>query len=48
MLMLAAPKLEAVLRGGSQQSGLEGENPLPQPAGHTAWAAAQDAVGFVH
>ena len=33
--------------GGSQQSRAEGENPLPQPAGHAAGDAAQDTVGFL-
>jgi len=32
---------------GSHQSGAEGQNPLPRPAGHTAGDAAQDEVGFL-
>jgi len=32
---------------GSQQSGAKGQNPLPQPAGHTAGDAAQGMVGFL-
>ena len=31
----------------SHESGVEGENPLPRPAGHTSLEAAQDTVGFL-
>ena len=31
----------------SHQSGAEGQNPLPQPAGHTSFYAAQDTVGLL-
>jgi len=32
---------------GSLQSGVEGQNHLPQPAGHAAFYAAQDIVGLL-
>ena len=32
---------------GSQESRVEGENPLPRPAGHASFDAAQDTVGFL-
>jgi len=32
---------------GSHQSRAEGQNPLPQPAGHAALDAAQDTVGLL-
>jgi len=32
---------------GSQQSGAEGQNPLPQPVGHAPLDAAQDTVGLL-
>lgn len=33
--------------GGSHESGTEGQNPLPQPAGHNSFNAAQeDPSGF--
>jgi len=34
--MLGAPELDAGLLMGSQQSGAEGQNPLPRPAAHAA------------
>ncbi|TRZ15800.1 hypothetical protein HGM15179_011299 [Zosterops borbonicus] len=37
-----------VLRVGSHQSGVEGQNPFPQPAGHATFDAAQDAFGFLN
>jgi len=37
----------AVLQVGSHQSGVEGQNHLPQPAGHTAFDAAQDTIGLL-
>ncbi|KAK4826814.1 hypothetical protein QYF61_011622, partial [Mycteria americana] len=33
--------------GGSQDMGVEGQNPLPRPAGHAALDAAQDTDGFL-
>jgi len=45
--MLRAPELDAGLPEGSHQSGAEGQNPLPHPAGHTAFDAAQDTVGHL-
>jgi len=34
-------------RWGSHESRVEGQNQLPQPAGHTSLDAAQDMVGFL-
>ncbi|KAK4815585.1 hypothetical protein QYF61_004800 [Mycteria americana] len=45
--VLRAPELDAVLQVGSHQSGGEGQNHLPRPAGHTSFDAAQDTVGFL-
>ena len=47
LLGLGTPELDAVLQGGSHESGIEGENPLPRPAGHASFDAAQDTVGFL-
>ena len=47
LLMLGAPELNAILQVGSHKSRVEGENHLPQPAGHTSFHAAQDTVGFL-
>ncbi|KAK4811172.1 hypothetical protein QYF61_019803 [Mycteria americana] len=46
-LVLGTPKLDAVLQVGSQESGVEGENHLPRPAGHASFDAAQDTIGFL-
>ncbi|KAK4832392.1 hypothetical protein QYF61_022247 [Mycteria americana] len=43
LLMLGAPELNAVLQAGSHESGVEGQNHLPQPAGH-ACHAVQDMI----
>jgi len=45
--VLRAPELDAGLQMGSHQSGVEGQNPLPRPAGHAAFDAAQGMVGFL-
>jgi len=45
--VLQAPELDARLQVGSHQSGTEGQNPLPRPAGHAAFDAAQDTVGLL-
>ncbi|KAK4821646.1 hypothetical protein QYF61_026507 [Mycteria americana] len=45
LLVLRAPELDAVLWVGSYQSGVEGQNHLPRPAGHASFDAAQDTVG---
>ncbi|KAK4830254.1 hypothetical protein QYF61_009321 [Mycteria americana] len=45
--VLRAPELDAVLQVGSYQSRVEGQNHLPQPAGHTSFDAAQDTVGLL-
>jgi len=42
--VLGAPELDARLQEGSHQSGAEGQNPLPRPAGHTAFGAAQEEM----
>jgi len=41
------PELDSVLQVGSHQSGVEGQNPLPRPAGHTSLDAAQDMVSLL-
>ena len=46
-LGLGTPELDAVLQVGCQESGVEGQDPLPQPAGHASFDAAQDTVGFL-
>jgi len=43
--VLRAPELDAGLQVGSPQSGAEGQNPLPRPAGHAVLGAAQGTVG---
>jgi len=45
--VLRAPELDAGLQGGSYQSGAEGQNHLPRPAGHTAFDAARDTVDLL-
>ncbi|KAK4810201.1 hypothetical protein QYF61_011795 [Mycteria americana] len=45
--VLRAPELDTVLQVGSHQSRVEGQNHLLQPAGHAAFDAAQDMVGFL-
>ncbi|KAK4823520.1 hypothetical protein QYF61_003029 [Mycteria americana] len=47
LLMLGAPELDAVLQVGPHESGVEGQNHLPQPVGHASSDAAQDIVGFL-
>ncbi|PKU42021.1 hypothetical protein llap_7679 [Limosa lapponica baueri] len=47
VLILGAPELDAVLQMESHQSGVEGENHLPQPAGHASFDTTQDAVGLL-
>ncbi|KAK4833105.1 LOW QUALITY PROTEIN: hypothetical protein QYF61_027771 [Mycteria americana] len=47
LLVLRAPELDAVLQVRSHQSRVEGQNHLPQPAGHAALDAAQDMVGLL-
>ena len=42
-----ALELEAGLQVGFHQSRVEGQNHLPQPAGHASFGAAQDAVCFL-
>jgi len=43
--MSGAPELDAGLQIGSHESGVKGQNHLPQPAGHASLDAAQDTVG---
>ncbi|KAK4819021.1 hypothetical protein QYF61_024137 [Mycteria americana] len=45
--VLRTPELDAVLQVGSHQSRVEGQNHLPQPAGHASFDAAQDMVGLL-
>ena len=47
LLMYEAPELDVVVQMGSHQSGVEGQNPLPRPAGYAAFDAAQDTAGFL-
>ncbi|KAK4828770.1 hypothetical protein QYF61_000795 [Mycteria americana] len=47
LLMLGAPEVNVVLQVGSHESGVEGENHLPRPAGHASFDAAQDTVGLL-
>ena len=42
--VLRAPELDTVLRVGSHESGVEGQNHLPRPAGHASFDKAQDRV----
>ncbi|GAB0206720.1 mitochondrial enolase superfamily member 1 [Grus japonensis] len=46
--VLGPPELDAVLQVGSLKSGVEGQDHLPRPAGHSSvFDAAQDTVGFL-
>jgi len=45
--VLRAPELDAGLQVRSHQSGVEGQNDLPQSAGHAAFDAVQDTVGLL-
>lgn len=45
-LMLGGPKMDATLQVGSHESGVEVENHIPQPSGHTSCDVAQDMVGL--
>jgi len=45
--VLRAPELDAGLQVRSHQSRVEGQNHLPQPAGHTSLDAAQDTIGLL-
>jgi len=45
--VLRTPELDTGLQVGSHQSGVEGQNPLPQTATHAAADAAQDTVGIL-
>ncbi|KAK4817241.1 hypothetical protein QYF61_005263 [Mycteria americana] len=47
LLMLGTPELDAVLWVGSHESGVEGQDHLPRPAGHASFDASQDTVGFL-
>ena len=44
---LRTSHLDAVLQMRSHQHRVEGQDHLPYPAGHTAFVAAQDMVGFL-
>jgi len=45
--VLRAPELDAGLQVGSHESGVEGQNHLPRPAGHADFDAAQNTVGLL-
>ena len=45
--MLGAPELDAGLQEESHQHRVEGQNHLPQSAGHTSFDAAQDTVSLL-
>jgi len=45
--VLRAPELDAGLQVGSHQSRVKVQDHLPRPAGHAAFDAARDMVGFV-
>ncbi|XP_053932310.1 coiled-coil domain-containing protein 91 isoform X1 [Cuculus canorus] len=45
--VLKAPELDAMLQVGSHKTRVEGQNPLPCPAGHASFDAAQDTVGLL-
>jgi len=47
LLVLRSPDLDSGLQVGSHQSGVEGQNHLPQPAGHAALDAAQGTVSLL-
>jgi len=47
LLVLGAPELDVGLQVGSHQSRVEGQNSLPQPAGHASLDAVQDTVGLL-
>ena len=42
-----APELNTVLQVGSHQSGVEGQNHFPRPAGHASFDAARVMAGFL-
>ena len=46
-LVLGTPELNAVLQMGSQESRVEGEGHVPQPAGHASSDAAQVLDAFL-
>ncbi|XP_009069274.1 PREDICTED: brain-specific angiogenesis inhibitor 3-like, partial [Acanthisitta chloris] len=45
--VLGTPELDAILQVGSQKNKAEGWNPLPRPAGHAIYEAAQETLGFL-
>ena len=45
--VLNTPHLDSVLQVRPHQHRVEGQNHLPQPAGHASFDAAQDKVGFL-
>jgi len=46
-LVLDAPDYDAVIQMEAQNSGTEGDNPLPLLSAHSSFDAAQDAVGLL-
>lgn len=47
LFVLGVPHLDAVLHAWSDESWAEGQNHLPQPAGHASLDAAQNMTGFL-
>jgi len=45
--VMRASELDAGLQMGSHQSGVEGQNCLPRPAGHVSFDAAQITIGLL-
>ena len=45
--VLWAPELDTVLQVGSHKSGVEGQNHVLRPAGHTSFAVTQATVGLL-
>jgi len=46
-LVLGTPGLDAVLQMVPHEGRIEGNDPLPLPAGHYTFDAAQEVVGFL-
>jgi len=45
--VLGAPELNTILQVGSRENRVEGQNHLPQPAGHASLDATQRTVGLL-
>lgn len=44
---LKTPELDTILQVGSHETGVEEQNHLPRPAGHSSFDAVWDTVGFL-